>query len=176
MESRGNDASYSAGGVNCFGSTLHWGPYYPEDPYYLTHGDYCLGEGTFNDDFHTFGLVWSEDGIYTYIDDDSKRVLEISHNISYWERGGWSSNPNLNNPWDGQPNSAPFDQKFYLVFNVAVGGVNGYFPDGVGDKPWSDASSTAASDFNKALSSITETWDLVGDESALQIRSVKVWQ
>jgi beta-glucanase (GH16 family) len=26
MESRGNDASYSSGGVNKFASTLHWGP------------------------------------------------------------------------------------------------------------------------------------------------------
>jgi len=26
MESRGNDATCSAGGVNRFGSTLHWGP------------------------------------------------------------------------------------------------------------------------------------------------------
>ena len=26
----GNDASYSPGGCNQFGSTLHWGPYYAE--------------------------------------------------------------------------------------------------------------------------------------------------
>jgi len=28
MESRGNDETYSSGGVNRFGSTLHWGPDY----------------------------------------------------------------------------------------------------------------------------------------------------
>ena len=32
--------------------------------------------------------------------------------------------------WRGQPNNAPFDQNFYLILNVAVGGTNGYFPDG----------------------------------------------
>ena len=29
---------------------------------------------------------------------------------------------------------------FYLVMNVAVGGTNGWFPDGAGDKPWLDGS------------------------------------
>jgi hypothetical protein len=177
MESRGNDASYSAGGNNCFGSTLHFGPYYPDDPYQLTHGDYCTTDGkNLNDDFHTYGLVWNENELYTYIDSPTNRVLNLQMNESFWEKGGWNKNPAINNPWEGQPNNAPFDQKFYLIFNVAVGGVNGYFPDGVGGKPWSDKSSNAAADFNRALDSVTKTWDLAGTESALQIRSVKVWQ
>jgi len=176
MESRGNDASYSAGGVNCFGSTLHWGPYYPQDPYELTHGDYCLQGSTFNDDFHTFGLVWNENEMYTYVDNDSNRVMHTNFNSSFFEKGGWSSNPTISNPWRGQPNNAPFDQKFYLIFNVAVGGVNGYFPDGVGGKPWSDKSSQASLDFIHALNSVTKTWDLEGTGSAMGIRSVKVWQ
>lgn len=176
VESRGNDVSYPGGGVNCFGSTLHWGPYYPDDPYDLTHGDYCLGSGTLNDDFHTYGLVWSEDGIYTYIDDDSKRVLEVDFDQSFFERGGWSSNPDINNPWRGQPNSAPFDQNFYLIFNVAVGGVNGYFPDGQGGKPWTDSTTTAMADFYNALPTVIQTWDMEGTGSAMQIKSVKVWQ
>jgi hypothetical protein len=177
MESRGNDVSYSAGGVNCFGSTLHWGPYYPDDPYQLSHADYCLSNGkTLNDDFHTYGLVWNENELYTYLDTESNKVLSMTFNQSFWERGGWSKNADLHNPWEGQPNHAPFDQKFYLIFNVAVGGVNGYFPDGIGGKPWSDTSSNAMSAFNGALPSVLKTWDLVGGESALQIRSVKVWQ
>ena len=64
---------------------------------------------------------------------------------------------------------------FYLVFNLAVGGTNGYFPDGMGGKPWSDASSTAYADFNAALNDVTATWGKNGD-AALQIKSVKVWQ
>lgn len=34
---------------------------------------------------------------------------------------------------------APFDQEFYLVINVAVGGINGFFPDMRG-KPWNNVS------------------------------------
>ncbi len=53
-----------------------------------------------------------------------------------WEKGNFASNQQ--NPWVGEPNSAPFNRDFYLILNVAVGGTNGYFPDGVGGKPWSD--------------------------------------
>jgi beta-glucanase (GH16 family) len=175
VESRGNSIEYPSGGVNCFGSTLHFGPYFPEDPYTLTHADYCLGEGkTFNDDFHTFGLLWSADGIYTYVDSEDNKVLSVPITQSFWELGGWDKNSNIDNPWRGQGNNAPFDQKFYLIFNVAVGGVNGYFPDGEGGKPWSDSSSTAAKDFNTVIDSVLKTWE--GDNCALQIKSVNVWQ
>lgn len=177
VESRGNDVSYSAGGVNCFGSTLHWGPYWPDDPYALTHSEFCLSNGkTLNDDFHTYGLVWNEKEMYTYIDSPSNRVLDLKMDQSFWQRGGWSKNPSLANPWDGQGDNAPFDQKFFLIFNVAVGGVAGYFPDGVGNKPWSDTSNNAVSQFYSQIDTITKTWDLVGTDSAMAIRSVKVWQ
>lgn len=176
VESRGNDVSYPAGGVNCFGSTLHWGPYYPEDPYTLTHKELCLTDKTLNDDFHTYGLVWNEKEIYTYIDSEANKVLDIKMDQSFWDRGGWSKNPAIHNPWEGQGNNAPFDQKFYLVFNVAVGGVAGYFPDGMGNKPWTDTSSNAAGMFNSAIDAVMTTWDVQGEGSAMGIRSVKLWQ
>lgn len=173
MESRGNSEAYEAGGLNCFGSTLHFGPFFPEDPYELTTAQYCMSSGNLNNDFHIYGLVWNEDGIYTYIDDDSNKVLDVSFNQSFWELGGWGEE--LDNPWRGQPNAAPFDQKFFLIFNLAAGGTNGYFPDGMGGKMWTDASTTAFQDFNNALPSIVETWG-EGNDAALQIRSVNVWQ
>lgn len=37
-----------------------------------------------------------------------------------------------------------------MILNVAVGGTNGYFADGVGNKPWNDAGN-AASDFYKGM-------------------------
>lgn len=174
MESRGNSESYSAGGLNCFGSTLHWGPFWPLDPYEQTHGDYCMSSGNLNQDFHIYGLVWNENEIYTYIDDDSQRVMQVDITESFWSKGGWGSS-SFDNPWKGQPINAPFDQEFYLIFNLAVGGTNGYFPDGVGGKPWSDKSSTAFMEFNNALPSVIQTWG-AGNEAALQIRSVNVWQ
>ncbi|CAG7728756.1 unnamed protein product, partial [Allacma fusca] len=35
------------------------------------------------------------------------------------------------NPWRYSKNQkiAPFDQKFYLILNLAAGGMNNYFPD-----------------------------------------------
>ena len=26
---------------------------------------------------HIYGLVWTEDGLYTYLDNDSNRILEV---------------------------------------------------------------------------------------------------
>jgi beta-glucanase (GH16 family) len=127
MESRGNAATYPAGGLNCFGSTLHWGPYFPDDPYQLTTAQYCSSEAGLDEEFHTYGLVWNEEEMYTYIDSESNKVLDLSIDQSFFQRGGWS-NASTDNPWKGQPNNAPFDQKFYLIFNLAVGGTNGYFP------------------------------------------------
>jgi hypothetical protein len=31
--------------------------------------------------------------------------------------------------------------------NVAVGGTNGYFPDGIGNKPWNNESPTSVNEF-----------------------------
>ena len=59
-------------------------------------------------------------------------MLDIAVNESFWQRGGWeTSAPGSANPWSDSPNNvAPFDQRMYLIINVAVGGTNGYFPDG----------------------------------------------
>lgn len=74
MESRGNDVNYPAGGHNTFGSTLHWGPNYDQNRFNLTHADY-KHPSSLGDDFHTYGLYWDENGLYTYLDDPSNKVL-----------------------------------------------------------------------------------------------------
>ena len=68
---------------------------------------------------------------------------------SFWDRGHYpqtaqngSSQVVVENVWDkngGSP-AAPFDQPFYLILDLAVGGTSGWFPDGVGNKPWLDGS------------------------------------
>jgi hypothetical protein len=68
-------------------------------------------------------LVWNESVIYTYIDSEDNKVLNVPISQSFWELGGWDQIVGLQNPWRGQKNVAPFDQKFYLTFNVAVGGM-----------------------------------------------------
>lgn len=157
-----------------FGSTLHFGPSWQYDPYDLAHGDYTHTESLAND-FHTYGLYWNEEGIRTYIDDESNVVLDFEFDKSMWEKGGFSDD--LDNPWRFETDySAPFNKKFYLIMNVAVGGTNGYFPDGECSKPWSDTSSTSGNDFWNAKDSWYPSWNYpTSNDAALKIDSVKVW-
>jgi beta-glucanase (GH16 family) len=169
MESRGN-ANYpqsSGGGVESFGSTLHWGPEYSVNRYLLTHEDYHH-TAKLSDEFHTYGLYWSEDRLYTYFDDPSNIILDIdTKSKSFWERGAF---PNyFNNPWEGRIN-APFDQEYYIIINLAVGGTAGYFADGVAGKPWSDKSSSSVNQFYDAKAQWWPTWT-----KPFVIDSVKVW-
>jgi hypothetical protein len=48
------------GGYDSFGSCMHWGPYFALDYFEMTCQSYTLPDGTFNDEFHTFGLYWDE--------------------------------------------------------------------------------------------------------------------
>lgn len=40
----------------------------------------------------------------------------------FFERGQYGKIKGTGNPWAGRPNAAPFDQPFYIILNVAVGG------------------------------------------------------
>lgn len=174
MESRGN-LNYpkeNGGGVSSMSSTLHWGPDFFQNRFKLTHKQYDLPSGTFNDDFHVFGLFWDETKMYTYIDTDTNRVLEVDITQSFWDKGQFPSS--TNNPWFNRSNSAPFDQEFYLIFNVAVGGTGDYWPDGVAGKPWSNTATNAGNQFYDAKGAWYPTWN--GDDAALQIDWVKIYQ
>jgi hypothetical protein len=70
--------------------------------------------------------------------------------------------------------NTPFDQKFYLILNVAVGGTNGYFKDGYGNKPWGDASETAPASFWNAENIWLQTWG-EGDKRGMTVKSVKMY-
>ena len=144
MESRGNSPSYPEGGYDSAGSTLHWGPDWSRNFWTKTHK---VVKGL-SDDFHVFGLVWTDKGLYTYVDSDSNRVLEVDFSTgqSMWDRTGLAGST-LTNPWEGRGNSAPFDQKFFLVMNVAVGGTATYFPDGEGGKMWTNTDQHAVNAF-----------------------------
>ncbi|CAM9204645.1 unnamed protein product, partial [Sphacelaria rigidula] len=178
MESRGNapgyckddgDSSWCPGGNNAVSSTLHWGPYPSENGFEQTTGTVELEEGkSYGDEFHTFGLSWDETGLFTYIDEPDNRVLRVPFDQPFWERGDFDK-LNVDNPWAGRSWAAPFDQGFYLIMNVAVGGVGGFFPDGKGGKPWSDADQDAPLKFWEAKDSWYPTWK--GRDSALQVRN-----
>lgn len=173
MESRGNAAGYAAGGVDTLGSTLHWGPFWPLNGYLDTHAEFKLPAGDLSQGFHTYELDWSPTAMTTSI--DGTQVLQVAINETFWQRGGWATNPALDNPWQDAGENAPFDQRFYLIINLAVGGVNGYFPDGMGGKPWSDQSAHAANDFWAAADQWYPTWRAPG-AGQMEVDYVRVYQ
>jgi beta-glucanase (GH16 family) len=174
VESRGNANYKSAGGVESFSSTLHWGPFYGQDAYPKTTKKYSLTGGkTFNDDFHTFGLIWTNESIKTYVDDPSNVVLSVDFNTTLWEQGGWDKTK-LDNPWRGGPQNAPFDQKFYLIMNVACGGTTGYWADTEPGKPWNNQDTHAINSFWNNRGAWYPTWQ--GENAALQVDYIKVYQ
>jgi hypothetical protein len=168
MESRGNAPSYPPGGYDMFGSTLHWGPGWTDNAFHLTH-EVLKPNVDLTADFHTYGLIWTETYIGTYFDTESRPVLNFSIDESFWDLGGWARNPHWKNPWQYGGKNAPFDQEFYLVINLACGGLTGYFPDGNG-KPWSNTGAHPVNDFWNSKTQWYPTW-----KKPFAIDSVKVW-
>jgi beta-glucanase (GH16 family) len=81
--------------------TLHYGGAYPDNVY--TGASYKLGFGNFALDFHVFALEWDATEIRWYVDDSLYQVQRE-----------WYSH--------GNDYPAPFNQRFHLLLNVAVGG------------------------------------------------------
>ena len=85
--------------------TIHYG-----NPHAESQGTYTIkdGEESFSDDFHTFTCDWEPGKITWYVD-----------GIKYHEESNWHSTT------EGQGTltyPAPFDQPFYIILNLAVGG------------------------------------------------------
>ncbi len=82
--------------------TLHYGNDWPDNTH--TGEKYSIPEGKdFYDGFHVFTIEWREKEIKWYVDD-----------ILYQVQTKWFT-PNEDYP-------APFDKRFHLILNVAVGG------------------------------------------------------
>lgn len=81
--------------------TLHYGD--PVKGHGYKGTNYSLATGTFADDFHVFRLDWEPAAIRWYVDG---RLYQTQTN------------------WHTRTNSfpAPFDQRFHLILNLAVGG------------------------------------------------------
>jgi len=174
MESRGNDASCAAGGNNKFASTLHWGPAWDANGYPKTTKQYTHSS-SLSDEFHIYGLLWSKDRIQTYLDTPDNVVLDVDTSTqTFWERGGWT---NRDNPWAHEKDiNAPFNQNFFLILNVAVGGTNGYFPDGQCGKTWSDTDPHSVNAFWNSWGAWYNTWDYPKtNQAAMKIDSIQVW-
>ena len=90
--------------------TLHFG-----EPHSQDQGTYTLSSGNFSDEFHVFALEWDPGEIRLYCDGIKYKTI----NDWYTKRPGFGE---VTYP-------APFDQPFYMIFNVAVGGNWPGYPD-----------------------------------------------
>ena len=88
--------------------TLHYGGESPNNVHTGTH--YDLPSGTFHEDFHTFTLEWEYGEMRWYVNGEHYQT----QNDWYTER---------------HPFPAPFDQRFHMILNVAVGGNWPGYPD-----------------------------------------------
>ncbi|KAJ7709243.1 hypothetical protein B0H14DRAFT_3023093 [Mycena olivaceomarginata] len=60
--------------------------------------------------------------------------------------------------------------------NVAVGGTNGWFPDGQGDKPWLNHVGNPMVDFIKNKAQWLPTWPEDPKERGLGVDYVRMWK
>jgi beta-glucanase (GH16 family) len=163
MESRGNNYTYEQGGNNIMSSTLHWGPDPANDAWWRTNVKRPALHTTYSAGFNTFGLEWSQKYMFTYINSRLLQVIYTNFDQPMWQRGNFAqastNGTRLDDIWSqtGNPNT-PFDQRFYLILNVAVGGTNGWFEDNKSGKPWLDVSPNAKKDFWEARDTWFPTW------------------
>lgn len=89
--------------VNKVYGTLHFG-----DPHTQNQGSAQIFEGNFADDFHIFAVEWEPDEMRFYVDDNC-----------YYKTSEWFTKKS---GFKESPYPAPYDQPFYIILNVAVGG------------------------------------------------------
>lgn len=138
-EGRGNSGAYSLGGRDTYTSTLHWGPTAALDAFWRTTAGRQIRRTDFTKTYHTFGLEWSGDYLYTYMDSRLQHILFVGFEEgkkgtppTMWERGQWKqtfvNSTLIQDPWSqSESSNAPFDENFFLILNVAVGSTNGWF-------------------------------------------------
>jgi beta-glucanase (GH16 family) len=81
--------------------TLHYGASWPDNVH--SGESTTLSSGSFADDFHVFAIIWQEGQIVWLLD-----------GAVYATQTDWHTS--------GQAFPAPFDRRFYMILNVAVGG------------------------------------------------------
>jgi hypothetical protein len=178
-------------GIEKMGVAMHWGPAYDDNHYWLTNLHKTDGR-TYGDNFHTYILDWSPNGLRFFIDDENQALMDVPYPlidqnpgwVNMWEWGKpWKTSEN---PWASGSNLAPFDKAFHFIVNVAVGGTGGFIPDGAvnrgGDpnlqKPWNngDGYLLGMQKFYNARGNWLWTWDSEGDNNAMQIDYIRVYQ
>ncbi|KAN0128110.1 Concanavalin A-like lectin/glucanase domain containing protein [Lactarius tabidus] len=183
MESRGNGIEYSGQGLNVVRGSLNWGPLSWLNAVWKTYGWWAMRRSNYASDFHTYTLEWDPKFLRIYVDSRLTYMLSLSFDIPFFQRGKFPTTVSnasqeivVPNPWANRGNSAPFDQPFYLILDLAVGGTSGWFPDGVGNKPWLNGANNAMLQFAQAQSKWYPTWPQSEDDRAMRVDSVKMWE
>jgi beta-glucanase (GH16 family) len=83
--------------------TLHYGDFWPNNKH---EGTSYLPTTNLWDDFHTYAIEWEEGEIRWYVDN--------KHYMTETKKGWYTKGSTLD--------TAPFDQSFHMILNVAVGG------------------------------------------------------
>ncbi len=99
------DIMEAANATTSVGGTIHYGGTYPANT--SSGGSYSMGGASFANAFHIYAVEWEPDTIRWYVDG----ALYFTSTSAQWYSGGAPGNPR-----------APFDQPFYILLNLAVGG------------------------------------------------------
>jgi len=185
VESRGNGPRYTARGSNYVQGSLNFGPIPGPSLDGASHAYSWWSErrSQFNTGFHTYALEWTDTFMRVYVDTRLHTLLDLPFKKSFFELGDFPSVISngtglipLQNPWINGTNATPFDQEFYLIMNIAVGGTNGWFPDFQGNKPWLNQAGHPMRDFANAVNSWYPTWPQNVEERAMVVDYVKMWK
>ncbi|CAH1155649.1 unnamed protein product [Phaedon cochleariae] len=179
LEARGNrnlTKKEAQIGIQQVGSALHFGPHPKLNRYKYTHFLKNHDEG-WNADFHVYKIKWNQDKIEFLIDDVTLGKVSPPDG-GFWELGALEST-GLENPWKRQSKIAPFDQEFFLIINLAIGGTS-YFSDYAENhpesKPWKNSEKRAAvTNFWKGRNQWLPTWNMKTDDTHFQIDHVRIW-
>ena len=165
--------------------TLHWGPHWRHDSFYKTQTQTTKHKRSYADKFHVYGMNWTEDSIVLSIDGRTTLNVTLSP-TGFWGLGNYDSwLPGYHSPWTSGTKIAPFDENFYIVLNVAVGGTNNYFhPSFRPSPPWDNDDGTlnntdlvgqrARGQFWGNREKWLPSWK--GDDVAMKVDYVKVWK
>lgn len=89
------------------GGTIHYGENWPLNR--ATGDEYHFEDGTDISDFHTYSVEWEPGVIRWYVDG------ELYQELNNWDSWGADQPAKYAFP-------APFDQEFYMILNLAIGG------------------------------------------------------
>lgn len=184
VESRGNGIRYTARGSNYVQGSLNWGPSPALNSVDKSFSWWTFRRESFSSQMHTYVLEWTDEFIRIYVDTRAHTLLSFKFKKSFWELGDFPGTITtdghqvpLENIWaNGTFLSAPFDQEFYLIMNVAVGSTGGWFPDGQGNKPWLNSAGTAMRDFARAKELWYPTWPQNLDDRAMVVDYVRMYK